>query len=97
MSFRFTPEAGEEFANAVRYYTSIDQPLAARFDREMYAAVISAVEFPQLGRKGPHSFRKRRIKGFPYSIIFRPLDGVIVIAAVCHHRQQPDYWLDRSL
>jgi len=39
--------------------------------------------------------QRRRMKKFPFTILFRTNSDSIQILAVAHHRQRPKYWLVR--
>jgi hypothetical protein len=39
--------------------------------------------------------RMGRVRGFPYTIPFRPQGAIALVVAVAHHKRRPDYWLAR--
>jgi hypothetical protein len=47
--------------------------------------------FPQLGSKMDANWRRRRLKNFPYGVIFRVHEGAILVLAVMHLARKPGY------
>lgn len=92
---RFLPEAEAEFSREVAYYSSAAVGLGIRFAQAVEATVSMVASNPNGGNLAPHGTRKRRIKGFPFSVIYRPGTTEILIIAVMHHRRKPGYWLGR--
>ena len=62
------------------------------FDAAM-GAVCEASE--RYGIEFPPAFRKYRVPGFPYNILYRIVDSDIEVLVVAAHRRRPDYWLVR--
>jgi hypothetical protein len=42
------------------------------------------------------TLRKRPLRGFPYRIVYQLRRDHVLIVAVMHERQHPDYWRDRA-
>ena len=36
------------------------------------------------------------VKGFPFSIVYEPIDGVVFIHAVAPGKKRPEYWVGRA-
>jgi uncharacterized protein YhbP (UPF0306 family) len=80
------PEADEEFAGAVRYYSEISSELGVRFYREMERLFGEICADPA---------RRHFSRDFPYAVILLDKPGYIWVVAVMHMRRQPDYWRAR--
>jgi plasmid stabilization system protein ParE len=69
--------------------------LGVRFTAAVGRSLERLAENPNHGTALGLSYRKLRVRRFPYNLIYRiEPDGVLVVA-VAHHRRKPDYW--RSL
>jgi plasmid stabilization system protein ParE len=51
--------------------------------------------FPLHGRLDEGGARRMRVKGFPFSVIYREEHNEIVVYAVRPDRKEPGYWLPR--
>jgi hypothetical protein len=65
------PEADEEFAGAVGYYSQISPELGVRFYREMERLFREAFVDPERFRKFDPPARRHFSRDFPYAIVFR--------------------------
>ncbi len=93
----FLPEALRELEDATRYYQSCDPDLGFRF-RQLIEIVCGAIARSPLHwneRKG--GFRRVNLRGFPYYVAYFIRGDRIIIAAVAHASQHPDYWKQRPL
>jgi plasmid stabilization system protein ParE len=89
------PEADEEFAGAVRYYSEISPELGVRFYREMERLFREACAGPECFRKFDPPARRHFSRDFPYAIIFLEKPDCVWIAAVMHMKRRPGYWRER--
>lgn len=92
---RFLPKAEAEFSKEVAYYSNAGPGLGIKFVHAVDAAVGMATAYPNGGSPAAHGTRKRRVKGFPFSVFYRPSATEILIIAIAHHRRKPGYWLGR--
>ncbi|MEP6657871.1 MAG: hypothetical protein ABJC33_11595 [Betaproteobacteria bacterium] len=51
--------------------------------------------FPLSGSSSAPNIRRVIVKDFPFSIVYRPEEGGIVVFAVVHHARLPGYWRSR--
>lgn len=80
-----------------RYYRREAGPeIASRFVRAVEQATRLALEFPDAGSAGVEHTRSVQVKGFPYSVVYRPVDEGVVVFAVAHHAREPNYWQSRK-
>jgi len=90
-------EAALEHDDQVAY----DEARSAGLGRRYHAAFLST-----LLRicDGPHRFktidpagiRRVSLRGFPFAVIFREVEGVVRVLAIAPHRKRPSYWMPRS-
>lgn len=83
---RFVAAARRELLAEVAYYNVAQDGLGARFAAAVEEAAIRALAFPFAGSPSPASTRRVLVKDFPFSLVYGPEDGGIVIFAVaCWH------------
>ena len=92
---RFLPAAEAELLKEVAYYSNVRDGLGIKFEDAVESAVNNAVSNPGGGAPSPKGTRRRLVKGFPFSVVFRASDTEILVVAVMHHRRAPGYWADR--
>jgi plasmid stabilization system protein ParE len=92
---RFIAAARLEFLAEGIYYSEAEAGLGARFSAAVEEAAARAVAFPQSGSPFRSNTRRVLVKGFPFSLIYRPEPEGIVIFAVAHHARRPYYWQSR--
>lgn len=87
--------AREEFLAEVAYYDQVQPGQGSRFVAAAEEATVRALAFPLAGSRSAPDVRRVFLKGFPFSIVYRPeADGVVVFAAA-HHSRLPGYWRSR--
>lgn len=94
-SVRFLPAAETELLREVAYYSIARTGAGLRFQASVEVAIARAVHHP-LG--GAPSFKETRsilVKGFPFSIVYRPSAHEVLVVAVAPHRKRPQYWSSR--
>jgi len=96
VKYGFHPAAEEEHLEQVAWFEQQQVGLGRRFLNEVESAIDRACASPEQYRV-THSPDVRRIlvRGFPFEILFREVDGVIQILAIAHYRRRPGYWLPR--
>ncbi|MBU1106849.1 MAG: type II toxin-antitoxin system RelE/ParE family toxin [Candidatus Riflebacteria bacterium] len=95
MNFVFHPSAREELNKAVDYYDNCEIGLGYDFLEEVYAAIKRIQAYPEAW--SPFSSRTRSCltHRFPYSVVYLIKNNEIMIIAVAHSHQKPDYWQKR--
>jgi toxin ParE1/3/4 len=88
-------EAGEEFAESVKYYESKEVGLGARFRDEVVEAVERIVSNPELPRSRPNGYRRVNLRAFPHYIAYVIRDETSWIVAIAHGHRRPEFWIDR--
>lgn len=92
---RFVAAARREFLAEVSYYNQQQPGLGARFTAAVEEATARALAFPYAGSEATERTRKVFLKGFPFSIVFRPVEEGIVVFAIAHQARMPVYWQAR--
>ena len=96
MSYVFHPDAMQELAQAVDYYTEHrDSELARDFLDEIYRLAEMLLNNPGFGARVGDQQRRYVVKRFPYSIIYRQTPQGIRILAIEHQKRRPAYWRTR--
>ena len=92
---RFLPAAEIELLKEVTYYSKARKGTGLRFQAAVQAALSRAATHP-LG--GAPSFKETRsvlVKGFPFSVVYRPSQNELLVVAIAPHRKRPQYWSSR--
>ncbi|ASK65127.1 hypothetical protein CFK39_04000 [Brachybacterium avium] len=99
---RFTqrehPEARDELRAGALWY---DDPATGQelLDATLHArrSIAAAPDaWPPFGIEDrPPVVRKKRVRGFPYLVIYYVMAGEIVIVAYAHEKRLPGYWAQR--
>ena len=93
---RFVGEAREEFLTEVAYYNNVQPGLGARFTKAVEEATARALAFPLSGSPSVSKTRRMFLKGFPFSLFYRPEEEGIVVFATSHNSRKPRYWVGRT-
>ncbi len=93
---RFITAARLEFLAEVVYHNEAQPGLGERFTTAVEEAVARALAFPLSGSPSRAKTRKIVVKGFRFSVFYRPEGDGIVVFAVAHHSRRPFYWLSRT-
>ena len=95
MKFLLHPEADEEFAAAVRYYSEVSPELGLRFLREMERLLREVCAHPEWHWQFDPPARRHLCRDFPYAVIFVEKPEHIWIVAVMNMKRRPGYWRER--
>jgi hypothetical protein len=96
VSYVLHPEAALEHEEQVAYYEARSRGLGRRYHAAFRASLLRAGEAPHRCKviQTP-GIRRVSMRGFPFSIIFREMGGIIQVLAVAPHRKRPGYWSER--
>ena len=94
MSYRFHPAAEAEHLEQVEFYESRERGLGARYRAHFLNAMQGICEAPARNpiERAP-DIRRRVLRAFPLTVIYREHQGEVQILAVAHYRRRPGYWL----
>lgn len=92
---RFLPEAELELLREVAYYSKTRQGAGVRFQGAVEVAVLLAARHPMGGVPTFKETRSVLVRGFPFSVVYRPSPVEILVVAIAAHRKRPHYWRTR--
>lgn len=95
MKYVFHPEALTEYSEAVRYYAQQGVEVAQSFIDAVENAIYRLKESPYRYRVIEGDIRRCLTRKFPYGILYAIESDFILILAVMHCSQEPDYWKSR--
>ena len=87
--------AEQEMFDAARYYEMQASGLGHDFLNKVEMAIQDLVDFPERRPVAQDDIRRRLIRRFPYSLLFRIDPSEIVILAVMHQKRHPSFWQPR--
>ena len=93
--FSLHPAAIEEAESAARWYRERSQLAAGRFIDELNQVFDKIMDAPQRWPLGARGTRKVKLPCFPFLVIYREFDGVVMVLAIAHGRRRPGYWKNR--
>ena len=95
MKIRFLLPARRELQEAVHYYNARRAGLGDEFRDEAWETVQRIKKFPEAWHLLSDSIHRCQMNRFPYGLIYAVSAREIVIVAVAHNRQAPEYWRSR--
>ena len=95
MRLRFLPAAELELVRELAYYLRASRGAAERFQSSVEAAAQMAARHSQGGAPAYKETRTYRIKGFPFSLVYRASAQEILVVAIAPHAKKPNYWAAR--
>jgi plasmid stabilization system protein ParE len=95
-ALRILTEAESEAREAYQWYRERSERAAARFQGEFERAIEEIQEHPQRWPEYLHGTRFRRLRRFPYLVVYRDLEDEIQVIAVSHGHRREGYWRRRQ-
>lgn len=93
---RILPEAEAEVADATAWYAAQGgRALAGRFTQALRSVIADIQSAPQSHREIRPGLRKCNLHRFPYRVVYAIEGADILVVAVMHQHQRPDYWRAR--
>ena len=89
------PEVRIEVADAAIFYKQFSVELADDLLVKFYQSLNLLAGDPQLFQADKNGFRKINLKKFPFKVIFKINNDVILVMAFSHHKRKPGYWKNR--
>jgi plasmid stabilization system protein ParE len=97
MRVKFHPEARADLKEGKAFYRHRSPLAAVAFEREIDAAISRITEAPMRYQHGEHGTREFVLPWrFPYTVVYRLKENLIVIVAVAHHSKEAGYWHHRA-
>ncbi len=88
--------AKDELNSTRDYYLQHASPqVAAAFITEFDNIMTLILERPEIGKTLSKRLRILTINKFPYSVIYRIVNDIIIVHAIAHQRRKPGYWAKR--
>ena len=92
MRLEFHPSTTGDVREATSYYDKQRAGLGVRFLQQLDQALAQVAHSPLLFPVVEHDIRRALVKRFPYTILFRVLDGDVVrILVIRHLRRDPRF------
>ena len=89
-------DADEEFKAGITFYESRQPCLGDSFFQRVSEGFELILAQPLVGQILSDAFRRRLIRQFPYSIVYRVESDRVFVLAVAHWSRRPDYWKARG-
>jgi toxin ParE1/3/4 len=96
MRYVFHPEALNEYAGAVQYYTEQRIEVAQAFINAIEDTVYQIRETPTRYAAIDEDVRQCMARKFPYGVLYTIEQDYILILAVMHCSREPGYWKSRK-
>ena len=84
-----------EVEHAATWYEARSKGLGLAFFTEIERAVDLIERHPKAWPVFLEGTRQFILKRFPYSLVYRDIDGRLEVVAVRHHKQKTNYWIER--
>ncbi|MBL8380700.1 MAG: type II toxin-antitoxin system RelE/ParE family toxin [Burkholderiales bacterium] len=95
LSVRLSDEAVVEARHAFAWYRERNPQAAGAFLKELDQAVESIANSPAAWPLYMEGTRRRLLRRFPFSLVYRVRTDHVEVIAVAHQRRRPGYWMER--
>ena len=95
MKVRLLSLAESEYRAAYDYYNEVVLGLGDQFRDEIVDAVQRMIDFPDAWQQMSKRTRRCRLERFPYGIVYQHRSDELLVVAIMHLKQAPDYWVNR--
>lgn len=96
MKYVFHPDALNEYAEAVQYYTNQRVEVAQAFINAIEETVYRIKEAPTRYAEIDEDVRRCMTRRFPYGVLYTIEPDYILILAFMHCSREPGYWKSRQ-
>ena len=97
MNIVLHPAAAEELQAAATFYANqANRQLGLALLNEFERVVTLLAEQPALDNRWVGNTRRFALRKFPFSVVYRPQTGLLLIVALAHHKRRPGYWRHRA-
>jgi len=91
----YHPDARVELFESPLFYEARQTHLGSKFLIAVEACQNIVQKQPALGSPFDSGTRRLMVKGFPFQLIYKEFDDVVLVVAVAHCSRKPGYWKDR--
>lgn len=95
MKYSFHPDAEQELMDAMDYYEICIPGLGLEFADEIYSTIQRVICFPESWSEFSKNTRRCLTKRFPFGVVYRIMEGEMVIIAIMQLNREPGYWKNR--
>jgi plasmid stabilization system protein ParE len=95
MKVGYHPAVQQDVNRALRRYDKLSARLGDEFWHELTERIEAAVANPLRFHLYVRGLRRANLKRFPYHFLYRVLSDPIRVIAVRHHKQSPQFGLER--
>ncbi len=88
----FLPGATSDYDDAFDWYFSRSESAAEGFEEAVERAIAEIVQAPGRWPLCDNRHRQHLLSRYPYSLVYRLIDDIVLIVAVAHTRRQFGYW-----
>lgn len=92
----FLPGAEADYQEALHWYQERSPRVADKFEAALESALNRIAEGPERWPLLDDIHRFVLFKRFPYSLVYRIEEDLVVVVAVAHARRKPEYWKNRK-
>lgn len=89
------PAAADELNEAAAYYEAERPGLGREFTEAFRIALADLAAHPKANAAVAAGARRKRLKRFPYGIVYKFDPHTMTVYADMHLARRPGYWLDR--
>jgi toxin ParE1/3/4 len=94
-ALRFDAAARSELLHETQFYGGTRPGTGIKFQAAVEAALVAIRRRPASGKPDEAGCRRVRVKGFPFSLVYREEPAELVVYAVRPDAKDPGYWLQR--
>lgn len=91
-----SPDAEADLNSAIIWYQRVEVSLGSRFKAETRATLRRITQFPYQFPLIKGKFRRARLNGFRYDILFSLEKEVVFVRAIVHERRADSVWMGRG-
>jgi len=92
---RLVGDAAAELVHEISYHEAVRRGTGVRFAHAVSDAFAIIRAFPHGGAPAPAGTRRTKVRGFPFTVVYRDYEGEIVVFAIAADRRRPGYWTGR--
>ena len=91
MNLEILAATDEDYDAAIDYYLDRSEVAARSFVAEFEAGIEAILNSPIRWQRETETTRRYRLPNYPYSLIYRATDVVVIVVSVAHNRRRPAY------